>query len=158
MGARLFKVRLLPANNFMVNPQTKNPQTENRWLETSGKLPMDLGIPTLNIKNLLESNRLSSRYLVRGLAVHEPWPCTPAAEAAVHPLIWCSESSSSQGCLSGGVFFSQTLVTSLLQSHAQHVGRAIKSSHFADWAYTLLNESYGDVPNVALIRRGNQWQ
>ena len=29
--------------------------------------------------------------------VYEPWPCNPAAEAALLPLTWCSESLFSQG-------------------------------------------------------------
>ena len=26
------------------------------------------------------------------LILREPWPCDPAAETAIQPLIWCSES------------------------------------------------------------------
>ena len=45
--------------------------TEIAWLKLSGKFPMDLRIPPLNIKIVLESNPLKSRILVRRLAV--PW-------------------------------------------------------------------------------------
>ena len=40
-----------------------------RRLETSGKFPLGLRIPPLEIKILLESNPLKSRILVRGLAI-----------------------------------------------------------------------------------------
>ena len=43
-----------------------------------------------------------------------PLPCNPAAEAALHPLIWCSESLSSQGSsFSEECFFSQSADQSL---------------------------------------------
>ena len=29
--------------------------------------------------------------------LRKPWSCNPAAESALHPLIWCSESPSSEG-------------------------------------------------------------
>ena len=50
-----------------VNPQTRNPQTKNGRLEISGGFPVDVGIPPLKIKNLLESNPLRSRFVVCGL-------------------------------------------------------------------------------------------
>ena len=34
------------------------------------------------------------------LLLHRPLPCNPAAETTLQPLIWCSESSSVQGCSS----------------------------------------------------------
>ena len=40
-----------------------------RWLQLSGEFPMDLRIPPLNIKIMLESNPLNSIILVRRLAV-----------------------------------------------------------------------------------------
>ena len=40
---------------------------------------------------------------------HIPLPCNPAAETALQPLIWCSESLSSPPVLSSrGVFFTDT--------------------------------------------------
>ena len=46
------------------------------------------------------------------LFAREPWPCSPVAEAALHPLTWCSESVSSQGCSS----HKQSLVSIFLGS------------------------------------------
>ena len=54
------------------SPHTNNPQTKNLPGQTSGKFPMDLGIPPLMNKNALESNPLQSRFSARGLAV---WGC-----------------------------------------------------------------------------------
>ena len=48
---------------------TKIIPTKIRWLESSGEFPMDMWIPPLTIKILLESNPLRSRILVRRLAV-----------------------------------------------------------------------------------------
>ena len=66
---------------------------------------MGLGIPPLRIKILLGSSPLKSRILVRRLAVpvsvkkaiplSEPLSRNPAAETALQPLTWCSESLSS---------------------------------------------------------------
>ena len=44
-------------------------QAENLRVQTSGSSPMDPGIPPLEIKILLESNPLKSRFLVRELSV-----------------------------------------------------------------------------------------
>ena len=47
-----------------------------RWLKTSGKSPLDMRVPLLQIRILLESNPMESRILVRRLAVqgltHQP--------------------------------------------------------------------------------------
>ena len=51
------------------NLPTKIIPTKTAWLKLSGRFPMGLGIPPLNIKILLESNPLKSRILVRRLAV-----------------------------------------------------------------------------------------
>ena len=51
------------------NPPTKIIHAKIRRLETSGKFPMDMRVPPLEIKILLESNLLKSRSLVRRLAV-----------------------------------------------------------------------------------------
>ena len=48
---------------------TKNLPAKIRWLEISGKLPMDMRIPPLKLKILLVSNPLKSRILVQRLAV-----------------------------------------------------------------------------------------
>ena len=65
-----------------VNPQTKHVQTKNICLISSGEFPMDLGIPPLKIKNMLESNPLKSRFLVRGVTVikHQTKQKTPRRE------------------------------------------------------------------------------
>ena len=43
------------------------------------------------------------------LLLREPWPCDPAAEAAIQPQIGCFQSWFFQPfLLSGGMFFSQT--------------------------------------------------
>ena len=57
------------ASAYTASPHTKNPQTKHIWVYVSGKSPRDLGIPALNITNLLESDPLRCRFLVRGLAV-----------------------------------------------------------------------------------------
>ena len=52
------------------------------------------------------------------LPVREPLSCSPAAETALQPLIWCSESLYSKGSsFSGGVFLLQTPV-----AHAVYCG------------------------------------
>ena len=43
--------------------------TKTPWLKLSGRFPMDLRIPPLKLKILLESSPLKSRILVRRLAV-----------------------------------------------------------------------------------------
>ena len=48
---------------------TENLPVKIRWFKLSGKFPMDMRIPTLNIKIVLGSNPLKSIILVRGLAV-----------------------------------------------------------------------------------------
>ena len=48
---------------------TKIIPTKIRWLEIDGKFPMDMRIPPLSTKFLLESNPLKSRICVRRLAV-----------------------------------------------------------------------------------------
>ena len=53
--------------NSKSNLPTKIIPTEIRWLELSGKFPLDMRIP---LKILLESNPLKSRILVGRLAVH----------------------------------------------------------------------------------------
>ena len=40
------------------------------------------------------------------ILLREPWLCSPAAETAFHPMIWCSESLSSQGLSSAEECFS----------------------------------------------------
>ena len=55
------------------SPYTKNLPAKIAWLKLSGKLPMGLGIPPLEIKTMLEANPLKSRILVRRLAVSAPW-------------------------------------------------------------------------------------
>ena len=52
------------------NLPTKIIPTKICWLNISGKFPMCLGIPPLQIKIMLESNPLKSRILVWRLAVH----------------------------------------------------------------------------------------
>ena len=54
------------------NHATKIIPTKTAWLKLSGKFPMGPGIPPLKIKIMLESNPLTSRMLVRKLAVL-PW-------------------------------------------------------------------------------------
>ena len=56
------------------NLPTKIIPTKRARLELSGKSPLGLGIPSLNIKILLESNPLKSRILVRRLAVRRSLP------------------------------------------------------------------------------------
>ena len=58
---------------FTPSLRTKITPTKIARLNISGKFPMGLGIPTLTIKILLESNPLKSRILVRRLAVAS-WP------------------------------------------------------------------------------------
>ena len=53
------------------NLPTKITSAKIRWLKLSGKVPMDMRIPPLRIKILLESNPLKSIILVRRLAVAE---------------------------------------------------------------------------------------
>ena len=50
----------------------------------------------------------------RTFLLREPWPCNPAAETALQPQSWCSESSFSQMPASPEVSFSQTPVLVLL--------------------------------------------
>ena len=47
---------------------------------------------------LISRNLSSMKVSNRIIPPSELWPCTPAAETAVHPSIWCSERSSSQSC------------------------------------------------------------
>ena len=58
----------LPAKNL----PAKKLLAKIRWLKTSGKIPMGLGISPLNIIIMPESNPLKSRISVRGLAVRIP--------------------------------------------------------------------------------------
>ena len=51
------------------NLPTKIIPAKIRFLKLSGKFPMDMRIPPLDIEMLLESNPLKSRILVRRLAV-----------------------------------------------------------------------------------------
>ena len=64
------KAALTCAGVYAQSPYyTKNLPAEIAWLKLSGKFPMDMRIPPLNVKILLESNPLESRILVRRLAV-----------------------------------------------------------------------------------------
>ena len=51
------------------NLPTKNLPTKIAWLKTFGELPMDMRIPPLKIKIMLESDPLKSEILMRRLAV-----------------------------------------------------------------------------------------
>ena len=51
------------------NLPTKIVPAKIAWLKLSGKFPLGLGIPPLQIQIMLESNPLRSRILVRRLAV-----------------------------------------------------------------------------------------
>ena len=65
--ASLFRT---PFSAFQVTPNlpTKIIPTKIAWLRLSGRLPMGLGIPSLKIRIMLESNPLKSRVLVWRLA------------------------------------------------------------------------------------------
>ena len=52
-----------------VTLQIQNLHTKNIRVDISWKFLMDLGIPPLEMNNMLGSNPLKSRFLVRGLAV-----------------------------------------------------------------------------------------
>ena len=67
------------------DPPTKIITTKTRWLKLSGKFPMDVGIPPLMIKIVLQSNPLKYIIFVRRLAVPRspPYP-------AVHPTTFWS--------------------------------------------------------------------
>ena len=56
-------LRLIPTPNL----PTKNLPTKIAWLKLSGKFPLDMRIPPLKIKIMLESNPPKSRILVRRL-------------------------------------------------------------------------------------------
>ena len=60
---------ILAPSHHSPNLPTKIMPTKIAWLKYSGKFPMDIRIPPLKIKILLESNPLKSRILVRRLAV-----------------------------------------------------------------------------------------
>ena len=60
----VYSVYFLQRPYSTANLRAKNPQTENLWVSHSGKFPNDLGAPPLEIKNLLESDPLKSRFLV----------------------------------------------------------------------------------------------
>ena len=60
LGLRSLLTPSLPSENILA---------KIAWLKLSGKFPMDMRIPPLKIKILLESNLLKSRILVRRLAV-----------------------------------------------------------------------------------------
>ena len=62
---------------------TKNLQTKIRWLKLSGKCPVGLEIPPLNIKTLLELNHRKSRIVVWRLAV--PWRCCDCSYTCLKP-------------------------------------------------------------------------
>ena len=68
-------------NSLMPNLHSKIIPTKIRWLKTSGKFPLGLGIPPLKTKILLESDPLKSRIVVRRLAVLcEHYPRDPDPE------------------------------------------------------------------------------
>ena len=52
------------------NPETKELQTRNLRVEISRSFPTDLGIPPLELENLLEPNPLNTGFLACGLAAH----------------------------------------------------------------------------------------
>ena len=66
---RVLAHHLAPACATTPNLPTKNLPAKIAWLKFCGKLSMDIRIPPLNIKIMLESNPLKSRILVRRLGV-----------------------------------------------------------------------------------------
>ena len=71
----VFRQPLIRARAGVLTPSlpTKTIPTEIPWLIISGKFPVEMRIPPLEIKNMLESNPLKSRILVWRLAVRGGW-------------------------------------------------------------------------------------
>ena len=69
----------------------------NLRVESSGKFPMDLGIPPPRLKNMPESNPLESRFLVRRLTVD------PGIADHAHALMGCSNTKDGLLHRSGGI-------------------------------------------------------
>ena len=85
------------------NLPTNITPTKIAWLKLSGKFPMGLGIPPLNIKIMLESNPLKSVMLVRRLAV-QPSPQASDEPSLKEPVWQPSSAQPSRWCLMMFVF------------------------------------------------------
>ena len=67
------------------NLPTKIIPAKIRWLKLPGKSPMDMRIPPLKLKILLESSPLKSRILVRRSAAESPMTCETRLSCWVPP-------------------------------------------------------------------------
>ena len=72
-------------------------------------LPTNMQLVLFNLKVVLPRSG-NTGVCAKTLLLSEPFPCHPAAETALQPLIWCSESLSSNASSSPEVFSSQTPV------------------------------------------------
>ena len=106
----------------------KNPQAKNLWVYMSGKFPMDLGIPPLEIQNLTETNPLKSRSLVCGLTV---WLVAYNIQHANSNLPHATHGIEHATCNIS------TWHTSYMMRIILHIKYSLKPMTYANWHLTL---------------------